>query len=252
MKKVFFMVFYFFLLMESCLYAFSNSDFKVSAKGWEIEKTGDRDISFLLQDFSLSGGASSETIAKQEIPINPMFEVQAKDLEAVFIPDYNQAELNHFKSEVENNAYQELLKLNQEVVRKAFRNKFPETSGNDVELLMKELYKDSGYKYSSITTFGSYKSFCVEFLIGNTVFRRYLVVAYKLAYTIDLCYPEGFPIDDIAAVKEFKKTFYVKAASASYFNFYLRQIFHYGLWIFLIIGGKFIVRYFKGGNLGWS
>lgn len=238
MRKVIIFIMVFFLVTTE-LYAFSNSDFSVDEKGWNVKRGGDS-VSFVLN--------SDDSEETPEIGKQPGIAVYVYKLEKFITPKYNEKELKDVENSVRNGIFKESYSRFEETLLKmAKEEKSNGIRAGKAKLALEELRDKSKITGSSCVNFGSYKAFKVDFSIASGNFSRYVIFAYNVGYSIDTYINEDGSWNRIEAFDRFKKSFKIKTSFGTLIHYYVGK---YGIYVFcgFIMLIEFIIKKRKQFN----
>lgn len=201
----------FVFIINSNLYAFDNKYISISEKGWKLEKSSEENISLDMEDFELD---------KENI-FAPNIAIKIEKNESPTVANYNQEELDSFKSKVEQKAYKDYYKKFRDSANEGIKSKLPNTTEKQRNKILDELLADSGIKSVYYKNIGNSKAHVIEFLIGTVYVRRFVVIKLNYTYIVEVSYPKATDIDSLKPYNDFIKSFKAKDYNPTTVNAYI-------------------------------
>ena len=229
-----------FVCLSSSVFAFSNKYFSVNDNGWDVKRKSDKELGFILKDYIPD--------EEDKAGLTPSIDIIIKevDKDKLYKVEYNKSELKELENEVKNKAFKEYLALAKNGSRQFLEENYREASKGKIDEIINNIYEDSGIISSSISKIGKNKSYCVEFKIAKTLFRRFVVISLHRVTIIEFTFPESVDIDSMKCYKDFISSFKNYDKEATSLNFFI-----YGgmgmniLKIIAIVLISFVVKIFK-------
>ena len=232
MKKYLLIISILVFAINSNLYAFSNKYFTVDDNGWKLDKQSEESMAFFLENFEPEEGDNTT--------YNPRVAIKVEKNDAYVIAKYDQNELDTFKSAVSSKAYQQYFNEVKSTIDNILKEKSPNYTQKQRTEIINNLLAKSGMKSTSYSNLGSSKAHVIEFLIGNTWFKRFIVVKLNYTFIVEFSYGQTTDIDSIKQYKDFINSFNAKDKNPTYMNYLifgrLGKILLQGI-ILLAIGG---------------
>ena len=214
MKNRFYLFLFMLLGINSSLFAFSNSYFSVSDKGWTVHKKSDKVISFVLKDYT----PDEEDVTGITPTININIE---EDPEKHYVAKFDNKELKTFSDTLKTHAYKDYLEEAKRGSRQYLEQAYKNAPRKQIDEIIDKLYEESGITSESIGKVGDSKAYKIDFNISKMKFRRFLVVSLNRLTIIEFSFPDTVDIESLKEYKDFVSSFKNNDSAPTQLNAYI-------------------------------